>query len=32
MPAQLYYVFSAAFVAAAAAIFLIGPARARATA
>jgi MFS family permease len=32
IPAQLYYVFSAAFVAAAAAIFLIGPTRARATA
>jgi MFS transporter, AAHS family, vanillate permease len=32
LPAQLYYFFSASFVVAAVAIFLIGPARARATA
>ncbi|HXC07657.1 MAG TPA: aromatic acid/H+ symport family MFS transporter [Steroidobacteraceae bacterium] len=32
LPAQLYYFFSASFVVAAVAIFLIGPARARAAA
>jgi len=32
LPAQLYFFFSAPFVVAAVAIFLIGPARGRATA